>query len=85
MDSIAAAISSSVEEQGGTTREIARSVQEAATGNQEVTARINQVSSAADESGRLAVQVRSNADDVTASVNSLQQDITAAIRQSVSA
>ena len=85
IDSIAAAISTSVEEQGGTTREIARSVQEAATGNQEVTTRINQVSSAADKSGRLAEQVRGNADDVTASVNSLQQDIATAIRQSVSA
>ena len=82
IDTITGTIAESVQEQGGATQEIARSVQEAASGNQEVSARINQVSNAAGESGRLAGEVRSNADSMTESVSSLQQDITAAIRES---
>ncbi len=57
MDDIATAIASAVEEQGASTREIARSVQQAARGTQDVNQNIGSVSRAAGDTGSAAGQV----------------------------
>ncbi len=57
MDDIAAAIASAVEEQGASTREIARNVQQAALGTQGVNSTIGSVSRAAGDTGSAAGQV----------------------------
>ena len=47
VDEIAASIASAVEEQGAATREISRSIQQAAEGTQEVSVNIGRVNDAA--------------------------------------
>lgn len=75
-------IATAVKEQSEATQEIARSAQEAATGTDEVSNSITQVSNASEQSGNLANAVRRDAEDVDASVDSLQQELTQILRQS---
>ncbi len=57
IDEIAATIASAVEEQGAATQEIARNVDQAASGTDEVTTNITGVNQAAEETGRASAQV----------------------------
>ena len=79
---ITGAIAGSVKEQSEATQEIARSVQEAADRTQEVSSGVGQVSQASETSGRLANEVRQDADNVNGSVRALQTQITEILRES---
>ena len=57
MSEIATSVASAVEEQGAATAEIARNIQQAAAGTQDVSSHIVGVSAAADESGKTAEDV----------------------------
>ncbi len=72
---IATTIASAVEEQGTSTREIARNVQEAAKGTQEVNNKIEEVSSAAGEAGAAADKVLRSADNLSQQSNQLQTQV----------
>ena len=82
IDTITSSISTSIEQQSAATQQISVSVQEAVSGNSAVTSRIIEVSSAVEESGRLAEAVQTNSSDAARCVTTLQDDITAAIRGS---
>ncbi len=65
IDHIGVAIASAIEEQGSATREISRSVQEAARGTHEVNSNICGVQHAADETGAAANQVLGAAEQLS--------------------
>ncbi len=65
IDQIGSAIAAAIEEQGSATREIARSVQQAAHGTQEVTSNISGVQQAAHETGAAATQVLGAAEQLS--------------------
>ena len=75
-------ISDAVKEQSTATQEIARSAQGAALGTQDVTASIGQVSAATQQSGHLAKEVRSGAEEVNEAVLALQRQLTEILRES---
>jgi methyl-accepting chemotaxis protein len=70
VNEIATAVAAAVEQQGVATAEIARNIQEAALGTQQVSSNINGVSQAASETGQTAAQLLSSANDLT-----LQSDL----------
>ncbi len=72
---ISTTIASAVDQQGASTREIARNVQEAARGTQEVNSKIGQVSSAAGESGSAAGKVLTSADNLSEQSDRLQEQV----------
>jgi methyl-accepting chemotaxis protein len=61
MSEITVTISAAIEEQGAATREIARNIQQVATGSSEISAHIGGVTTAAEATGSAASQVLSNA------------------------
>jgi methyl-accepting chemotaxis protein len=65
IDQIGIAIASAIEEQGSATKEIARSVQEAARGTQQVNANIAGVQRAADDTGSAAGRVLGAAEQLS--------------------
>jgi methyl-accepting chemotaxis protein len=65
IDQIGIAIASAIEEQGSATKEIARSVQEAARGTQQVNANIAGVQQAADDTGSAAGRVLGAAEQLS--------------------
>ncbi|WP_284735740.1 methyl-accepting chemotaxis protein [Dongia deserti] len=75
IDEIAAAIASSIEEQGAATREIASNAQQAAIGTTEVSANIGGVSKAARETGAAAGQVLSSAGQLAELANRLRSEV----------
>ena len=72
---ISTTIASAVDQQGASTREIARNVQEAARGTQEVNNKIGQVSSAAGESGSAAGKVLTSAGNLSEQSDRLQEQV----------
>jgi methyl-accepting chemotaxis protein len=85
IDQIGAAIAAAIEEQGSATKEIARNVQEAAHGTQNVTSNISGVQQAANETGAAATQVLGAAEglsqqskDLASQVNRFLADVRAA-------
>ena len=65
IDQIGVAIASAIEEQGSATKEISRSVQDAARGTHEVNANISGVQQAADQTGQAAQLVLSAAEQLS--------------------
>ncbi len=74
-------IAAAVEQQGATTDEIARSAQEAAKGTQQVSTNINQVTSATEESGKMASNVLSAAQLLNDESGRLRSEVNAFISQ----
>ena len=72
---IATTIASAVDQQGASTKEIARNVQEAARGTQEVNSKIEQVSTAADESGSAAGKVLTSSGNLSEQSDRLQEQV----------
>jgi methyl-accepting chemotaxis protein len=75
VNEIAGTIASAVEEQGAATQEIARNVQEAAKGTQEVSSNIAGVGQAVVETGHVATEVLSAAEDLTRQSNTLRGQV----------
>jgi methyl-accepting chemotaxis protein len=74
-------IAAAVEQQGATTDEIARSAQEAAKGTQQVSTNIIQVTSATEESGKMASNVLSAAQLLNDESGRLRNEVNAFISQ----
>ncbi|MFV3076598.1 methyl-accepting chemotaxis protein [Niveispirillum fermenti] len=72
---IVATIATAVEEQGAATREIASSVAQAATGTQNVSATIGEVTRAAAETGSMAGDVLSAANDLVGESQALNRQV----------
>jgi methyl-accepting chemotaxis protein len=79
IDQITAAIAAAIEEQAAATQEISRNVQQASAGTQEVSSNIVGVNQAADQSGRVAGDVRNAAGSLHADSQALRQRIDAFI------
>jgi len=75
VNDIAMTISSAVEEQGVSTQEIARNVQQAAQGTQDVNLNIESVSKVADETGAAAGQVLSASQDLSRQAEHLRGEV----------
>ena len=73
MSEIATSVAAAVEEQGAATAEIARNIQQAAAGTQNVSNNIVGVSTAANESGKTAADVLSSTDAPDGGVGSAQR------------
>jgi methyl-accepting chemotaxis protein len=80
MSEISATIASAVEEQQAATREIARNVQQAASGTEDVTRTIADVTAAADEAGSAAKGFRDSAERLAAQSTALQHEVESFIR-----
>ena len=65
MNGIATTVASAVEEQGVSTADISQNVQQAAAGTQEVSSAIGTLNQAASESGNVAKEVLSAAQELT--------------------
>lgn len=74
---VSTSISAAVEEQGASTREIARNVEEAARGTAAVAEAIAEVTQAAGETGSAATQVESTAATLAEQAEALQRDVEA--------
>jgi methyl-accepting chemotaxis protein len=79
VNDIATTISSAVEEQGVSTQEIARNVQQAAKGTQDVNSNIEAVSRAAGETGSAANQVLNASQDMARQAEGLRGEVEAAL------
>ncbi len=75
INEIASTIAAAVEEQGAATQEIARNVEQASTGNKDITTNIVGVNQAADETGQAANQVLEAAGVLADQSNSLKKDV----------
>jgi methyl-accepting chemotaxis protein len=75
IDQIGIAIASAIEEQGSATKEISRSVQEAARGTKEVDSNIAGVQQAADETGGAATKVLGAAEQLSAQSRDLAAQV----------
>ena len=85
IDQIGSAIASAINEQGSATREIARNIQQAANGTQDVSSNISGVQQAATDAGAAATQVLGAAEqlsqqskDLASQVNGFLADVRAA-------
>jgi methyl-accepting chemotaxis protein len=75
INEISVTIAAAVEQQGVSTREIARNVQEAARGTGEVDANIGKVNEAAGDTGAAAGQVMSATESLTKRAEGLSQEV----------
>ena len=75
MSEIATTIASAVEEQGAATGEIARNVQHASHGTQEVSQNIGGVTEAASSTGRMAGETLNAARDLTQQSSRLRSEV----------
>jgi methyl-accepting chemotaxis protein len=75
MSDIAAAIATTVEEQGAATQEISRNVQQAAQGTAEVATNITSVNKGASETGSASSQVLSSAQSLSSESNRLKLEV----------
>ena len=75
VNDIATTISSAVEEQGVSTQEIARNVQQAAQGTQDVNSNIENVSQAASETGAAAGQVLNASQEMARQAEGLRSEV----------
>jgi methyl-accepting chemotaxis protein len=82
---IAVVVAASVQEQGAATSEIARNVQQAAIGTQEVAGNIGNVTNAANDTGEAARQVLNTAEKMRAESDTLQQQVSSFIAEIKSA
>lgn len=82
---ISAAIAAAVEQQGAATREIARNVQEAASGTSQVTDTIGQVGRATRETGLAANDVRTAASEVAHQSENMRREVGSFLRDVQSA
>jgi len=80
MNEIAAAIAAAVEEQGAATQEIARNMQQAAAGTQDVSSNIAGVQLATGKTGESACLVRQGADQLSQQSNNLSSEVDAFFR-----
>jgi len=69
------AIAAAAEEQGAATREISRNVQQAAAGTHEVSSNITGVTKAAGETGSMAGQSLTAADELSRQSSQLRQEV----------
>lgn len=76
IDQIGMAIASAIEEQGSATKEISRSVQDAARGTQDVNANIAGVQQAADQTGNAAQEVLLAAGELSSQSHDLAGEVT---------
>jgi methyl-accepting chemotaxis protein len=81
INGIAAAIAAAVEEQGTTTKQIARNVQQAAEGAQEVTRNIASVKESSTASGAAADQVLAAAEELSKQANGLTTEVNSFIAE----
>ncbi len=81
INGIAAAIAVAVEQQGATTNEIARNVQQAASGAQEVTRNITRVKESSTASGQAAANVLSAASEVSKQAEGLNSEVNSFIAE----
>lgn len=81
IDKIATAISGAVEEQRAATEEIARSIQEAATGTGSVTSNIETVAKAANETGSIASDFQKSAEDLSNEAEKLNHQMVSFINK----
>ncbi|MBL8832120.1 MAG: HAMP domain-containing protein [Rhodospirillales bacterium] len=77
IDQITAAIAAAIEEQAAATQEISRNVQQASAGTQEVSSNIVGVNDAAEQSGRVAGNVRGAAETLSSESRALRTRIDA--------
>jgi methyl-accepting chemotaxis protein len=75
IDDISTAIAAATEEQDAAMQEIARNIQEAAMGTQEVTSNIDGVSGAARDSGQMAQTVLTRSESVAAETERLRREV----------
>jgi methyl-accepting chemotaxis protein len=75
MSEIATTVAAAVEEQGAATAEIARNIQQAATGTQNVSHNIEGVSDAANQSGETASDVLQSSDGLAAESEALSNEV----------
>jgi methyl-accepting chemotaxis protein len=75
MNEIATTIAAAVEEQGAATAEIARNIQQAATGTGQVSSSIRGVTDAASETGAASAQVLSAADELAQQAEKLRHEV----------
>jgi methyl-accepting chemotaxis protein len=75
MSQISSAVAAAVEEQGAATAEIARNIQQAAAGTQNVTHNIDGVSSVANQSGETAAQVLESSGSLAAESETLSNEV----------
>jgi methyl-accepting chemotaxis protein len=75
MSEIATTVAAAVEEQGAATAEIARNIQQAASGTQNVSNNIVGVSSAANETGETASDVLQSSDGLAAESEALSNEV----------
>ncbi len=75
VNEISASIASAVEEQGAATQEIARNVEQAAQGTQDVTSNIVTVSSAANDTGTAATDMKQAVTTVDNQTSSLRNEV----------
>jgi methyl-accepting chemotaxis protein len=75
MSEIATMVAAAVEEQGAATAEIARNIQQAATGTQNVSQNIEGVSNAANQSGETASDVLQSSDGLAAESEALSNEV----------
>jgi methyl-accepting chemotaxis protein len=75
INEVAANLVAAVHEQGTATNEIARNVQQAAAGTQEVSSNITGVNGTVAESREVAVQVREAADALSRQSNMLKEEV----------
>ena len=72
---IATAIAAAIEEQGATTQEISRNVQQAARGTSEVAGNVGELSRGADETGTASTQVLGSAQSLAQQSNRLKVEV----------
>ena len=75
MNAVAGSIAAAVEEQGATTLEISRNLQEAARGTADVNANIDGVSTAAIGSSEASTEVLSSATDLARQAETLRAEL----------
>jgi methyl-accepting chemotaxis protein len=75
INEITVAIASAIKEQGAATQEIARNVQQAATGTSQVSSNIDVVTSAAGKTGAVAGQVLTSAEELNGQAAMLRQKV----------
>ena len=72
---VSTAIASAVEQQGAVTREIARNVQHASAGTEEVSSNVSGISQAAADTGLIATRVSGASQRISGEVNTLRAEV----------
>ena len=75
IDEVSTSVASAVEQQGAATREIARNVQEAASGTTEVSANVTGISEVSAQSGEIALRVNRASQKISGEVRTLRGEV----------